>query len=63
MPNTQLADLTAEIANILDQRGSRAFDGHLVVDDVNTTKGTISGRVLHAHDSAEVLKFTLALAL
>jgi hypothetical protein len=63
MPNTQLADLTAEIARILDQRGVRSFDGHVVVDDANYTKGTISGRVLHAHDELTLAKFTLAVAL
>jgi hypothetical protein len=65
MPNTtnQLADLTSEIYAILDQRGVRSFDGHIVLDVANPTKGTISGRVLHAHDEAELLRFTLAVAL
>lgn len=63
MPNTQLSDLTGEIARLIDLQGVRTFDGHIVVDEVNYTKGTIAASVRHAHDQAEVLKFTLALAL
>lgn len=63
MPNTQLADLTTEIVRLLDQQGVRSFDGHIVVESANYTKGTIAGAVLHAHDSAEILKFSVAVAL
>jgi hypothetical protein len=64
MPNTNsLADLTAEIYAILDQRGVRSFDGHIVLDQANTSKGTFTGSVLHAHDSSEILKFSVAVAL
>jgi hypothetical protein len=64
MPKTtDLADLTREIARLLDLQGTRPFDGHLVVTDVQPGKGTITGRVLAAHDSADLLTFTVAVAL
>jgi hypothetical protein len=56
--NENLAILTSEIARVLDGRGSRPFDGHVVVD-FDQADGKIGGRVLHAHDSAEVLTFTV----
>jgi hypothetical protein len=61
--DTNIAELTAEIARILDQRATRPFDGHIVIDTVSTSQGAVGGRVLAAHDQAEVLKFSLALAL
>jgi hypothetical protein len=63
MPNTTLADLTTELVRLIDGQGVRPFDGHIVIDDVNYTKGTIAATVRHAHDSAEVLRFSVAVAL
>jgi hypothetical protein len=63
MSKSALAELTSEIYAILDQRGVRSFDGHLTLDVANPAKGVINGRVLHAHDQAELLTFTIAVAL
>jgi hypothetical protein len=49
--------LIAEIARVLDLTSVRPFDGHVVIDFTDGAK--IGGRILHAHDQAEVLTFGL----
>lgn len=58
MPKTPDAtEITAEIVRILDGRGVRPLNGHIVIDRADLVKGAINARVLHAHDSSEVLAF------
>lgn len=62
-PTPDATLITTELVRLIDQQGVRPFDGHIVVEDANFTKGTINARVLHAHDSSEVLAFTIAVAI